>query len=158
MMVLPVRMLPLSDVTCERKSRSYPHHRISQDYCNPFPHYRWSLFLVCVLLQPSYPRFSNRLQYLHRYSWSLQVTSDHAYLGITAGFQTCRGWLTWKASAYYLEAQRCLMAHTILLSSSFRVISCMSSLIFFYQSSYSCSSPSLLVVTLRISFNFMTNS
>lgn len=141
MRVLPVGMLPLSDVTCERQSRSYPHHRISQDSYNPFSHYNWSLYSVCVLLQPSYPRFSNSLQCLHKYSQSLNVTSDLAHLGIIAGSQTCQGRLTWKAGGYFLGAQRWLMAHTILLSSSFRVICHVSSLIFCYQSSYSSSLP-----------------
>lgn len=105
MMVLPVGMLPLSDVTCERQSGSYPHHRISQDSYNPFTHYNWSLYSVCVLLQPSYPRFSNSLQCLHKYSQSLNVTSDHAHLGIIVGSQTCQGWLTWKVGGYYLGAR-----------------------------------------------------
>lgn len=139
MMALSVRTLPLSDVTCERKSRSYPQHKLSQDSCNPFPPYEWSLFFIH--LQSSYPRLSSRFQYLHKYSWSFKIISDHTYLGKIAGSQTCQGQLTWKASSCELNAQRYLMAHTIFLSSSFRVISWKSSLIFLYQSSYSSHSP-----------------
>lgn len=153
-MWLPVRVLCLSDVTCERKSRSEPHHRISQDSCNPFPHYEWSLYLVCVL-QPLYPRFINGLQYLHKYSWSLKITSYHAYLGITAVSQTCWGRLTRKLVHTTLKPSPDGTHHPPLqqLQGHFPYSS-----YFLLPVILQLFIPFLLVVTLWISFTFITNS